>query len=68
MESLCETPVLKWSESHDLECRNGSPLIKVRYSYENSQKNSAFELYSAEEQFLKEEEEQIIAAIYNLIY
>lgn len=51
MESLYETTMLRWSESHDLEFRNGSPLIAMRYSYNSSQKSSAFQFYFAEELF-----------------
>lgn len=67
MESLYGITMLSWSESPDLGFRNGSPLIAVGYSYNSSQKNSAFEFYFAEELFLKGEE-RVIAAISNLIY
>lgn len=47
--------MLSWSVQHDLEFRNGSPLIAVRYSYNSSQKNSAFQFYFAENVFERED-------------
>ena len=51
MESPHETSVLRWSELHDLEFRDGLPLIVGRCSCNSSPKHSVSQFYFAEELF-----------------